>query len=53
MTSGAGINIDSVALQAEALLNSYSHVRDEVARLEHDARDDAVSTTLPCIHLGC
>ena len=46
MTSGAGINIDPVAAQAEALLNSYSHVRDEVARLEHDARDDAVSTVM-------
>ena len=46
MDSGAGINIDPVAVQAEALRCSYSAVRDEVARLEHDVRDDAVSTVM-------
>ena len=46
MDSGAGINIDPVAVQAEALRNSYFAVRDEVARFEHDVRDDAVSTVM-------
>ena len=46
MNPGTGINIDPVVVQAEALRNSYCEVRDEVARLEHDASDDAVSTVM-------
>ena len=46
MDYGAGINIDLVAVQAEALRNSCSVLRDEVARLKYDVRDDAVSTVM-------